>query len=87
MASFPVEETDQVMLVTNGGQLIRCPVSQISVSGRSTQGVTIFSTATDEKVVSVERVTEEDVVEDELGDDEQADDGADGSGGPDVETP
>jgi len=74
IASFPVEESDQVMLVTDGGQLIRCPVSQISVTGRSTQGVTIFSTATDEKVVSVERVTEEDVSEDGNGEDAGGDD-------------
>ena len=68
VASFPVDDADQIMLVTDGGQLIRCPVEQISVTGRSTQGVTIFSTATDENVVSVERVTEDDVDDDEEGD-------------------
>ncbi|HLH94641.1 MAG TPA: DNA gyrase subunit A [Xanthobacteraceae bacterium] len=59
VASFPVEETDQIMLVTNGGQLIRCPVDGIRIAGRSTQGVIVFSTAESERVVSVERVTEE----------------------------
>jgi DNA gyrase subunit A len=60
-ASFPVEETDQIMLVTDGGQMIRCPVNGIRIAGRSTQGVIVFSTAEDEKVVSVERIGEEGV--------------------------
>jgi DNA gyrase subunit A len=59
VASFPVEETDQIMLVTDGGQLIRCPVNGIRIAGRSTQGVIVFNTADDEKVVSVERIGEE----------------------------
>jgi DNA gyrase subunit A len=59
IASFPVEESDQIMLVTDGGQLIRCPVDGIRIAGRSTQGVIVFSTAEGERVVSVERVTEE----------------------------
>jgi len=59
VASFPVEETDQIMLVTDGGQLIRCPVDGIRIAGRSTQGVIVFSTGEGEKVASVERLTEE----------------------------
>ncbi len=59
VASFPVEETDQIMLVTDGGQLIRCPVNGIRIAGRSTQGVIVFSTAEGERVASVERLTEE----------------------------
>jgi DNA gyrase subunit A len=59
VASFPVEEADQIMLVTDGGQLIRCPVNGIRIAGRSTQGVIVFNTAEDEKVVSVERIGEE----------------------------
>ena len=59
VASFPVEEADQIMLVTDGGQLIRCPVNGIRTVGRGSQGVIVFDTAEDEKVVSVERVTEE----------------------------
>ncbi len=59
VASFPVEETDQIMLVTDGGQLIRCPVDGIRIAGRSTQGVIVFSTAEGEKVASVERLSEE----------------------------
>jgi DNA gyrase subunit A len=59
VASFPVEEADQIMLVTDGGQLIRCPVEGIRIAGRSTQGVIVFSTAEGERVASVERLTEE----------------------------
>jgi DNA gyrase subunit A len=58
VASFPVEEQDQIMLVTDQGQLIRCPVDDVRVAGRATQGVTIFRTNADERVVSVERVDE-----------------------------
>jgi DNA gyrase subunit A len=59
VASFPVEESDQIMLVTNGGQLIRCPVAGIRIAGRSTQGVIVLNTAEGERVVSVERLSEE----------------------------
>jgi len=55
-ASFPVEDADQIMLVTDGGQLIRTPVAGIRIAGRNTQGVTIFRTGADETVVSVERI-------------------------------
>ncbi|HEY2050640.1 MAG TPA: DNA gyrase subunit A [Caulobacteraceae bacterium] len=56
VASFPVEEQDEILLVTDQGQLIRTPVAQIRIAGRNTQGVTIFRTAEDEHVVSVERL-------------------------------
>ena len=59
VASFPVEDTDEIMLVTDGGQLIRCPVDGIRIAGRATQGVIVFSTAEGERVVSVERLSEE----------------------------
>jgi DNA gyrase subunit A len=59
IASFPVEDSDQIMLVTDKGQLIRCPVEDIRIAGRSTQGVIVFDTADDEHVVSVERVGDE----------------------------
>jgi DNA gyrase subunit A len=59
VASFPVEETDQIMLVTDGGHLIRCPVNGIRIAGRSTQGVIIFNTAEGERVVSAERLSDE----------------------------
>ena len=64
IASFPVEESDQIMLVTDRGQLIRVPVEDISVMGRSTQGVIVFDTAQDERVVSVEHIPDENGGED-----------------------
>ena len=60
VASFPVEHTDQVMLVTDAGQLIRTRVDQIRQAGRSTAGVWVLRTAKDETVVSVERLVDED---------------------------
>ncbi len=68
VASFPVEDSHQIMLVTDGGQLIRCPVDGIRIAGRATQGVIVFKTAADEKVVAVEgisEVDEEDVIDEE----------------------
>ena len=59
VASFPVKESDEIMLVSDGGQLIRCPVSDIRIAGRATQGVTIFDMAEDEHVVSVEHIPED----------------------------
>jgi DNA gyrase subunit A len=59
VASFPVEDSDQIMLVTDKGQLIRCPVDGIRIAGRSTQGVIVFNTADDEHVVAVEHIGEE----------------------------
>ncbi len=53
VASFPVSANDHIMLVTDGGKLIRCPVHDIRIAGRKTQGVTLFKVAKDEKVVSV----------------------------------
>ena len=59
IASFPAEDGDQLMLVTDGGQLIRTRVEGIRIAGRSTQGVIVFDTAEGERVVSVERISEE----------------------------
>jgi len=81
-ASFPVEEFDEILLVTDQGQLIRTPVSQVRMVGRNTSGVTIFRTAKDEHVVSVERLA--DTGEDEA---EQDVEGEIGEGGGDAESP
>ncbi len=70
VASFPVEEADQIMLVTDGGQLIRRPVDGIRIAGRSTQGVIVFNTADDEHVVSVERLSEDEARRAKRGDHE-----------------
>ena len=59
IASFPIEDTDQLMLVTDGGQLIRCPVKDVRIAGRNTQGVRVFKTDSTEKVVSVERIRDD----------------------------
>ena len=56
VASFPAEHGDEIMLVTNGGQLIRCPVEGIRIAGRGTQGVIVFNTGEGERVVSVEHI-------------------------------
>ncbi|MBV8938523.1 MAG: DNA gyrase subunit A [Alphaproteobacteria bacterium] len=58
VASFPVDHTDQAMLMTDRATVIRTPVSDIRVAGRNTQGVTILKTAEGEKVVSVVRIGE-----------------------------
>ncbi len=57
-ASFPVDDADQILLVTDQGQLIRTPVSQVRMVGRNTSGVIIFRTSADEHVVSVERLAD-----------------------------
>ncbi len=58
VAAFPVEEKDQLMLVSDGGQVIRVPVEGIRIASRATKGVRVFRTADGEKVVSVERISE-----------------------------
>jgi DNA gyrase subunit A len=75
VASFAVDDNDQIMLVTDGGKLIRCPVDDVRIAARNTQGVRIFKTEEDEKVVSAERIPE-----DATGGEEVADDGAGPSG-------
>ena len=60
VASFPIKENNQLMLVTDKGKLIRCPVSDIRVAGRQTQGVTLFNVSNDEKVVSIAKLEESD---------------------------
>ena len=59
IASFTVDEDDQIMLATSTGQSIRCPVSGISRQGRTSSGVKVFNTAEGEKVVSVAYIAEQ----------------------------
>jgi DNA gyrase subunit A len=73
VGAFPVEATDQVVLVTDAGKLIRCPVDDIRIASRATRGVRLFDVADDERVVSVARLADE-------GDDEADGNGADGNG-------
>ena len=58
VAGFAVGDEDEIMLVTNGGKVIRTPVGDISRVGRGARGVTIFKLAEDEQVVSVARLDE-----------------------------
>ena len=58
VASFPITDNDQLMLVTDKGKLIRCPVNDIRIAGRQTQGVTLFNVSDEEKVVSVAKLDE-----------------------------
>ena len=73
IASFPVAQSDQIMLVTDGGQLIRCPVDDVRIAGRNTQGVRVFKTDAEERVVSVEHIPEENGPEESGDGDESAD--------------
>jgi DNA gyrase subunit A len=66
VAGWPIDADGQIMLMTDGGKLIRCPVQNIRIAGRNTQGVTIFKTAQDEKVVSAIRLNLTENDEDEL---------------------
>ena len=50
VASFPISNKDQLMLVTDKGKLIRCPVNDIRIAGRQTQGVTLFNVSDEEKL-------------------------------------
>ncbi len=58
-ATFPVQDSQDIMLVTDGGQIIRMPVHDIRIAGRSTQGVTLFRVADGETVVSVAALEDE----------------------------
>lgn len=66
VASFPVDEEDQIMLATTTGQSIRCPVAGISRQGRSSSGVTVFNTGKGEKVISVAWIAEQGDEDDEV---------------------
>src|SRR3546814_14334841 len=58
-AAFPVGERDELVLVTDGGQLIRVGVGDIRIARRSTRGVRIFNVSDGERVVSVTRLAED----------------------------
>ncbi|CAN7319099.1 DNA gyrase subunit A [Phenylobacterium sp. LjRoot219] len=71
-ASFPVDEGDQILLVTDQGQLIRTPVTQVRMVGRNTSGVIIFRTGADEHVVSVDRLADNGEADDDIGPEAEA---------------
>ncbi len=51
--ALPVKENDHILLLTEQGQLLRCPVADIRISGRKTQGVKLFRLENHERIVSV----------------------------------
>ena len=65
ISSFPVNPNDHIMLISDKGTLIRCPVTDIRIAGRNTQGVMLFRTSKAEKVVSVARILENEISEEE----------------------
>ena len=73
IANFRVDESEQVMMVTDQGKIIRMPIHDVRVMGRGTQGVNLFTVAEGERIVSVAKLAESD--EDEEGLDEEAVDG------------
>jgi DNA gyrase subunit A len=77
VAAFPVRQTDQIMLVTDAGTLIRCPVDGIRIAGRATRGVRIVNVSDGERVVSAIRIGEDD----DAGGNGNGDDGAETNGG------
>ena len=92
IAAFPVDPNDQVMVVTDGGQLIRCPVQGIRIAGRNTRGVRLLRVAEGERVVSVAHLGEQDIEEAAEAADAGEDGTADGaaavaSEAPDVSAP
>ena len=60
VAAFPVQQSDEIMLVTDGGTLIRCPVDGVRIVGRGTRGVRIVNVSEGERVVSAIRIGEDD---------------------------
>jgi DNA gyrase subunit A len=85
VAVFPVDASDELVLVTDGGQLIRCPVGGIRIAGRSTRGVRVFDVDEDERVVSVAGLADVDGEDGEDGEDEADRHDEDGGAEPDTE--
>lgn len=65
VGAIQVEKTDQIMMITDAGTLVRTRVAEVSIVGRNTQGVTLIRTAEDEKVVSLQRVVDPEEEEDD----------------------
>ena len=72
VATFPATDNDQIMLVTDQGQMIRCAVNEIGVKGRATKGVKVFNVAKDERIVSVAYLAD---VESEESDEQDSEEG------------
>jgi DNA gyrase subunit A len=70
VGAVQVTDDDQIMLITNGGTLVRTRVAEVSIQGRNTQGVRLINLSKDEKLVGMERVEEQDEVADTEGTEE-----------------
>lgn len=66
VASMPIEPEDHLLMITNKGTVIRCPVRDVRISGRATQGVTVFRTADNEYVVSAEKIPGEEEQDEQI---------------------
>lgn len=66
VSSFPVLDTDNILMVTDGGKMIRLATNKIRIAGRQTMGVTLFKTAENEKVVSTALIAESDEEDEEV---------------------
>lgn len=69
VSSFPIEDDKEIMMVTDGGKLIRMPVDDIRIAGRKTQGVILFRTADNENVVSVTKLDADEGSDEEIDED------------------
>ena len=69
VCTFPIENDKEIMMVTDGGKLIRMPVDDIRIAGRKTQGVILFRTAENENVVSVTKLDADAGTDEEIDDD------------------
>ncbi|SPP31445.1 DNA gyrase subunit A [Arsenophonus endosymbiont of Aleurodicus floccissimus] len=65
VGAIQVEKTDQIIMITDAGTLVRTRVAEVSIVGRNTQGVTLIRTAEDEKVVGLQRVVDPEEEEDD----------------------
>ncbi len=65
VGAVQVEENEEIMLITNGGTLVRTHVAEISVVGRNTQGVTLIQLSNNEKLVGLQRIEEQEIDEEE----------------------
>jgi DNA gyrase subunit A len=80
VAAFPIEQSEQIMLVTDAGTLIRCPVDGVRIAGRGTRGVRIVNVSEGERVVSAIRIGEDDEAEANGGGNGSANGSASGNG-------
>ena len=80
VAAFPIEQSEQIMLVTDAGTLIRCPVDGVRIAGRGTRGVRIVNVSEGERVVSAIRIGEDDEADGNGGGNISANGSASGNG-------